>query len=364
MRILVVGDWHSELHEQAVLDALRSLGHEALKFSWHQYFGGARERLGALLLRAQDKYMAGPAVARLNADLVRVAAAERPDAVFVYRGSHIYPGTLRRIRAALPGTVLVGYNNDDPFSPRYPRWAWRHFVGGLREYDLALAYRQHNLAEFTAAGARRVELLRSWFVPERNHPAAAPERFACDVAFVGHYEDDGRLAALEEIARRGWQLRIFGPAKAWNRVLPGTALAAHVPVRFIRGKDYNAALCGAKIALCFFSRLNRDTYTRRVFEIPAAGTLLLCEYSDDAASLFAPDREAVFFRSTAELIAAVESLLADPDRRRAIAEAGRQRVWSDGHDVVSRMRVVTGWIEEIQASRAASGGVAPGRSVG
>jgi len=38
MRVLVVGDWHSHLHEEAVYQALKQLGHEVNKFSWHQYF--------------------------------------------------------------------------------------------------------------------------------------------------------------------------------------------------------------------------------------------------------------------------------------------------------------------------------------
>lgn len=337
--------------------ALAAIGHEPLKFAWHRYFGGARTRPGALALRAQDKYLAGPAVDRLNRDLVALAAAERPDAVFVYRGSHIYPGTLRKIRDCLHNVVLVGYNNDDPFSPRYPSWQWRHFLGGLREYDLALAYRQHNLAEFTAAGARRVELLRSWFVPERNFPAelSAEEqaRYGCDVVFVGHYEDDGRLQLLEGIVRGGWSLRLFGPPKEWNRILPQSAvLAGLAPVRFVAGKDYNDALNGGKLALCFFSKLNRDTYTRRVFEIPATGTVMLSEYTEDAAQLFTPDREAVFFHTGEEMLANIARLLGDEPARDAIAQAGLRRVWSDGHDIASRMHVLVGWIEQIRSAAA------------
>jgi hypothetical protein len=356
LRILIAGDWHSDVHEEPMFRALAAIGHEPLKFAWHQYFRGARGRLGALALRAQNKYLAGPAVDRLNRDLVARAIAERPDAVFVYRGSHIYPETLRKTRAALPGTVLVGYNNDDPFSPRYPRWAWRHFLGGLRDYDLALAYRQHNLADFSAAGARRVELLRSWFVPERNFPTElngeARALYGCDVVFVGHYEDDGRLQLLEEIVRRGWSLKLFGPPKEWNQVLPHSAeLAGLAPVRFVAGADYNDALNGGKLALCFFSKLNRDTYTRRVFEIPATRTVMLSEYTDDAARLFAPDREAVFFRDRTEMLAAIHRLLGDDAAREAIAEAGLRRVWADGHDIASRMRLLVGWIEQIRGAR-------------
>ena len=38
MKILVAGDCHSELHEEAVCKAFKELGHEVLKFGWHDYF--------------------------------------------------------------------------------------------------------------------------------------------------------------------------------------------------------------------------------------------------------------------------------------------------------------------------------------
>lgn len=37
MKILIVGDWHSELHEEAVFHGFKKLGHEPIKFAWHQY---------------------------------------------------------------------------------------------------------------------------------------------------------------------------------------------------------------------------------------------------------------------------------------------------------------------------------------
>src|SRR5206468_7155798 len=129
-------------------------------------------------------------------------------------------------------------------------------------YDIALAYRQHNLDDLRAAGARRVGLLRSWFDPERNHPidltAGEKKEFETDVVFVGHYEPDGRLEALEAVVRAGFRLRLFGPGYDWDPVI---ARSHHLrdlrPVRLVWGEDYNRALCGAKIALCFFSRLIR-----------------------------------------------------------------------------------------------------------
>jgi spore maturation protein CgeB len=358
VKILIAGDWHSELHEEAVFHAFERLGHEAFKFSWHRYFKprGWIGRSALPFYKAQNKYLTGPAVSRLNRELLDLVLQVKPDVVFVYRGTHVYPRTLQAMQRQLRGTVVVGYNNDDPFSPHHPRWMWRHFLSGIPHYDLVLAYRQHNVAEYLAAGARRVELLRSWFVPERNHPVqlteAEKEQYACDVVFIGHYEDDGRLAYLEEAARRGWHLRIFGPGYDWDPVIRNSPLlAGHVPVRLLWGEDYNRALCGAKVALCFFSQLNRDTYTRRCFEIPASGTVLLSKYTDDVAGLFRADQEAVFFRDANEMCASIENLLVDESLRSRIAHAGTQRVWDDGHDVVSRMRNVLAWVNEIAGER-------------
>jgi spore maturation protein CgeB len=358
MKILLAGDWHSELHEEAVFRALRQLGHEVERFPWHQYFkpGNRAGSLPQLFLKAQNKYLLGPRVNQLNDDLVTLASREQPDAVFIYRGSHIRPETLRTLRKACPGSVLIGYNNDDPFSLRYPRWLWRHYLGSVPEYDLMLAYRHRNLDELRAMGARRVELLRSWFVPDRNHPVKLSEneraQYDCDVVFVGHYEEDGRLQYLQEVARRGWKLRIFGPGYEWDSLLgKSPILAGYAPTRLVWGRDYNLALCGAKTALCFLSKLNRDTYTRRCFEIPACGTLLMSEFSDDLAGLYQPDREAVFFSSPEEMGDKLDKLLGDSAECDAIAAAGLRQVWQGRHDVVSRMQNVIGWIEELKKER-------------
>jgi len=347
MRVLVVGDWHSHLHEEAVYQALKQLGHEVNKFSWHQYFesSGIIGQILGPYLKAQNKYMLGPVVNKLNRDLVNQVELQQPEMVFIYRGTHIYPSTLSKLGKVVPNAVLVGYNNDDPFAPDYPKWKWRHFLSSIQKYDLLLAYRHHNLEDFKQAGANRVELLRSWFISERNFPVelTAEEKrlFACDVVFVGHYEDDGRLEYLEEIVRNGWSLRIFGPGYEWDDVLRrSNILKQYAPVRLVWGNDYNLALCGASIALCFLSKLNRDTYTRRCFEIPASKTVLVSEYSDDLSCLFTDDKEAVFFSDLKQMRDRIEVLLADKLKMKNIAEAGYKRVIDDGHDNVSRMKYV------------------------
>lgn len=352
MKILIAGDWHSEVHEKGMYQALSSLGHTVLRFAWHEYFVGGGSAVAIALRKAQNKYLIGPLVSRLNRDLFESVLSELPDILFIYRGTHILPETLRQIRDVCPRTRLIGYNNDDPFSPHYPRWLWRHFLGGMKEYDLLLAYRHRNIADFQAAGARRVELLRSWYISERNYPVVLNSdelnSYDADVVFVGHYEDDGRVKLLEEVVRQGWRLRLYGPGYDWDPVIADSPeLKAQIPVRLVWGDEYNKALCGGKIALCFLSKLNQDTYTRRCFEIPATGTLMVSERTDDLEQLFRPGEEADFFSNRDELIDKIRLYLGNDDLRRHVAEAGMRRVRGDGHDVVSRMRDMLRWVSSL-----------------
>lgn len=354
MKILIAGDWHSELHEEAVFNAFKALGHEVLKFAWHDYFKPSN-RVDAFNKKLQNRFIVGPIICKLNQDLINAATEFSPEMLFVYRGTHITAGTLKKIKQQHPSATLVGYNNDDPFSKGHHYSLWRHFQKAVPEYDLMLAYRHHNLDDFLGIGAKRVELLRSWYFPERNHPvtllAEEKSKYECDVVFVGHYEADDRTHCLEELVRQGFTLRLFGPGYDWDPILMNSSELQHlVPVRLVWGEEYNKALCGAKVALCFLSKLNRDTYTRRCFEIPATGTLMLSEYTDDLAGLYKEGEEADFFRSMEELIEKLKMYCGDDKHRQTVAANGYKRVLSDGHDVVSRMRKVLEWVASVKSN--------------
>ena len=354
-KILLVGDWHSNLHEEAVRIALTQLGYEVICFPWHEYFKPG-EKIGMLvtpILKFQNRYLVGPRLKRLNRDLIQFFRDRKPDVVFVYRGTHIFPETLKHFKDVRPDCILVGYNNDDPFSPMYPKWFWRHFVAALPIYDLALAYRHHNLEDFRRAGAQRVELLRSWYVPSTNKPVELSpselKEYECDVMFAGHFEEDGRLDYLEAVVESGWNLKLYGHDYGWNKPLSRSRNLQHLlPIKTLWGDDYNKAICGSRIGLCFLSKLNRDSYTRRCFEIPATATLLLSEHSHDLSNIFAEGKEADYFRSPKEMVEKLDLYLQDEKRRRTVALAGRQRLIADGHDVVSRVRQLLDWIGKSQ----------------
>ena len=61
----------------------------------------------------------------------------------------------------------------------------------------------------------------------------------------------------------------------------------------------------------FFSKLNRDSYTRRCFEIPATKMALVSEYSNDLQSLFRDKKEIFYSQAKKEFIKIIDCLLAN-----------------------------------------------------
>jgi hypothetical protein len=348
------------MYEELVYRSFKKMGHDVYPLKWHLYFQprhflkGLPSKVEAFFLKVQNHFIAGPAVQNLNRELVQLAKFWRPDLIFIYYGTHISPHSLKEIKNDHPEVILACYCNDNPFTTGHKMGHWRLLLPSVPFYDLMLAFRHQNLEDFKKAGARRVQLLRAWFAPERNHPvelsAEDQERFRSDVVFVGHYEPgDNRIAWLEEIVKSGFKLRLFGYGKYWDKPLRRSPWLHHLaPVKQVWGEDYNKALCGAKVALCILSKINLDTYTTRCFEIPATKTMMLSEYTDDLATLYAEGIEAEFFKSKEELIAKLHRYIPDEALRRSVAEAGYRRVMADGHDVMSRMRQVINWVNELR----------------
>ena len=126
MKILVVGEGHSSIHEVAVNQAFRKLGYQSKLFTWHNYFRSKNLFLN-IYYRAQNKFLFGPKIEDLNKDLIKKVMKFKPDLIFVYRGTHIKPQTISNMKFILPNCKVFGYNNDDPFSSDHPFWLWRLF---------------------------------------------------------------------------------------------------------------------------------------------------------------------------------------------------------------------------------------------
>ncbi len=189
-------------------------------------------------------------------------------------------------------------------------------------------------------------------MPERNHPvvlsADEAEQFSSDVVFAGHYEPDHRIACLEEVARRGWKVRLFGHEDTWTRALQGSPLLNQLgPIRPVWGGSTISLLRVPRSHLFLLEAQSRHLHAA-VLRNPGERRAHAFRISDDLASLFEPQKEADYFSSPKELGDKVDLYLRHEELRARVASAGHLRVQKDEHDVVSRMRKVVGWIEALR----------------
>ena len=348
MEVLVVGEGLWPWYEEACHEGFIENGHSSHLLTWADRFWSENSVSGLKSRRnkvseVQDRLKLGPILCEINWHILRQVEQTRPDVVFFHNSRHVFPSTIRKLRVGPTRPFLVHFTNDNPYSKRASYWRWRLLRDAVPLYDKHFVYRPANLADFTRAGAKSVELLPPYWFPRMSRNFQRERNaggFTWDLAFGGHYEPDGRREVLEALAESGLRVRVTGGG--WRRELAGTSspLLNFGSVEPSLGHHYNELIGLSKISLCFFSSLNEDVYTRRNFEIPAMGGAMLSQHSEEITHFFSPETEALYFKTLEEIPAKVSDLLSSDSQREAMAERATARLYRDRHSNKDRMVTV------------------------
>ena len=332
--VLIAANYRWPVYAESFSRALEEIGVRVTPLDFGPY-------ISSLSGRTQIRIGCGPTLERLNRALCSRVSTVAPDVCLIWNGFGIFPSTVKAIREKC---WVTGYTNDDPFGPRGKHRFWRHFKKAIPEYDSHHVYRDLNIGEYHDAGARNVELLRSYYVPwlhysqdKKNNPGTAP------VVFIGHGEPY-RAAIISALAEAGIAVEIYGARRLWrglNISAPG--------VRFYSGhlgpEAYRKTISDAAICLAFLSRGNRDDYTRRYFEVPACGGFLLGERTPTVKKLFVEGEEIALFSTPDEAVEKCEYYLSRPGVRQKMVETSSQRCVSSHYDIIS---CASGWLKDIE----------------
>lgn len=251
------------------------------------------------------------------------------DLCYVDGGEWVTPKVISLLRQH--AAKIINYNIDDPLGPRDGA-RFKAYRRSLPHYDLNAVVRQENVAEAYALGAKNVmRVYRS--ADEITHaprPLTAEDHQTWDseVLFLGTWFPE-RGPFLLDLIQRGVPLTIRGTN--WHKAVEWPQLKSHWKGGAIAGDDYAKAIQCAKVNLGLLSKENRDLHTTRSLEIPASGSLLCAERTDEHIAMYAEGQEAIFWKDAEECAAMCRLALAEENRRRAIAEAGHQRVKKNGH---------------------------------
>lgn len=335
MRILLVGSFKRIMYAPAFYNSWQALGHEVYKIDDDDYTDKGNGFAARTLNKFQDKYHIGHYLRKYNNDIIKTVDRVNPDFVFLYRCYNVYNRTLRKIKEK---TVIFSYNNDDPFISKVPSLFKGHFISNGKYCDLVYVYRKKNTEDFKRIGVEKTKVLLPYYLTSTNYPIQNINK-DIPVAFVGHFEDDGRDAIIKAMYEAGIPVTIYGK-DYWI-----TQSSLYQQLKSIikepkSGAEYNELLNRIQIALVFLSQRNNDTYTRRCFEIPAAKTLMLAPYTKDLDELFPEDECAVYYRSTEDLIEKCKYLLSHPETVNRIANAGYERLSVIGGSEIDRCKEI------------------------
>lgn len=115
----------------------------------------------------------------------------------------------------------------------------------------------------------------------------------------------------------------------------------------VYGENYAKAICASKISIGLLSKTGLDDITTRSLEIPACGTFMLAERTQEHLKYFREGAEAEFFDGEKELLEKCRYYLAHEEVRKRIAAAGRQACLTSGYSYHDRMQEMMEEIEKL-----------------
>ena len=306
--------------------ALERLGHQVIPLNTNDY-----RYSNPFLQKVFFRLAAGPMVARLNRDQLRIAAAVKPDLLWTDKLLSMQPGTLDRIREM--GIATVSYMIDNPFGPRQDP-GWRLYMKDIPHYDLHVVQRDKNILDYRQRGARDVIKIQTAYEPTIHFPP--PEGWSDKdrdrgVSFIGTPYDN-RAEFLTRLWKEfGFPVSVSG-GLVWKPALGGEAVAG-----IYRGHgelfrdEYREGIWKSQINLSFITHSNEDEFVHKSFEIAGCGGFLLAERSEGHMQRFREDEEAVFFTGIEECAEKIRRYLPDEAARARIAAAGHARAVRDGY---------------------------------
>lgn len=321
MIILFLGaDWWGS-DARALAAALRRDGHALVEVNYEDYLPTAWSSLPLRVLRRMTRSMIA---ADYNNSILQQVDNAAIDFLLVFKGMLLNPATLRRfVEKRIPRYCVYPDVGFEAYG--------RNISACLPLYDCVFTTKTFHLDDLQLRGKLKdLRLIAHGFDPDVHRPvevaAASKEQYAADVCFVGVWsgEKETWLRAIRDelpdvrlaIWGGGWQnsapevQRCWRGRGAFGDELAVICAASKINLGLLTGKHADSA--------------SGDQVTARTWQIPACGGFLLHYDTEEFRQYFTPGVNAESFGSSAELVSQILRYLADEERRRAIAAAGRR----------------------------------------
>jgi spore maturation protein CgeB len=303
----------------------------------------------------QRRFQRGSVVDEINHSVLRAARDFRPQLVWAEKQEFLRTETIETLRTM--GARLIHFTPDPYFTLDWKRT--RLMDSAMGAFDVLVYCKSYEREAYAALGKPTVYMPLG-YCDEVHRPLPSTDaQWRSTVGFLGGWEPR-RERLLRAVAGAGADLLIRGgyweflKDGRWTprrhlilRQLAGDdrfsirrdeLLAATWKGGEVYGDDYARALSGSKIGLGFLRAVCPDQHTTRTFEIPACGSMLLADRTDEHQEFFEEGVEAEFFSSTAELLDKIDFYGANESARARVAERGYAKCRVGKYAYVHRLR--------------------------
>jgi len=325
-RILYIGNNHSASTSAHRADALKRLGHEVVV---HNPFLAVAKEIGSYLnfIHYRTGYsLLQPKIEKWICALMQEDSTY--DLVWVDSGELLGTNALLFLKQLKCPLVL--YNIDDPTGKR-DGGRFLSLRQALPVYDLVVVVRNETANDCQNLGANDVMRVMRSYDEVAHKPFVdlheIPPNYQSDVAFIGTWmRHEKRDLFLLNLLKQGIPVSIWGDR--WHKSPYWRVLKNAYKGGALGGRDYVAAIQGAKVCLGFLSKGNRDLHTTRSLEIPYAGGVLCAQRTIEHREMYKEGDEAAFWSGEDECIAVCKNLLENNILREGLRVGGMRKVRS------------------------------------
>jgi len=292
--------------------AINYLGHHLIGFDDRRFLIPGRIRSKINFLHQWD-------LERLNAQLISLVKAKRPDACFMIGGQRVLPATVGKIKKM--GIPVALWTTDVPID-------FKNILEAAPFYDQLFCAGSEACDIFHAHGLNNVNLVPFGCDPHYHKrislSQAEQKQYAHDLVFIGSYYPN-RAKLLEALANQ--DIGVWGPY--WQQLPQNSSLkkkTVNIKMNYDQWvKIFNAS----KINMVIHyqdGKVPCHQASPKLFEAMACGCFVLCDRQKDVTHLFKDRFHLVFFDDENDLTEKVRYFLGHEEERQRIAAQGHQEV--------------------------------------
>ena len=351
MKILYLGEIDPGQTALMRMRALERLGHSVggvhTSEAWKRASWGMRQ--------LQRRTHRGSIVEEINCTILSAARQFRPSVVWADKQEFLRAETVEELQKL--GARTVHFTPDPYFSLGWKRT--RLMDETMRAFDVLVYCKSYERKQYEALGKPAVYMPLGYCDQVHRPLISEDARWSSAVGFLGGWEPR-RERLLHAVTAAGIDLKIWGGY--WEFLRDGKwTPRRHIILRQLAGRDqfrfhsdellsrahqggevyaddYARALTGSRIGLGLVRKVCPDQHTTRTFEIPACGSLLLADRTEEHQEFFEEGKEAEFFASCEELLDKLKFYCSNESARKLVADRGYQRCKDSGYAYVCRLR--------------------------